>query len=51
MTMPPRGPGYRRYWAYYDRPRSGCGCLYTILMIFILYWLFSLFITPLAFGF
>lgn len=30
---------------YYDRPRRGCGCLYSILMIFLLYWLLSLLFT------
>jgi len=36
---------YGRYWGYYNRPRTGCGCLYTLL----LYWLLSLLFTPLAF--
>ncbi len=39
MVFPPRGPypagtpGYRRYWGYYNRPRGGCGCLYTLLIM------------------
>ena len=53
MVIPPddtaaRG-GYGRYWGYYNRPRAGCGCLYTFL-IFVLIWaLVSWLITPLPF--
>lgn len=58
MIGPPRDPlapgyagrpWYGRYWGYYNRPRAGCGCLYTLLLILLLYWLFSLLFTPLAF--
>ncbi|MDQ4076830.1 MAG: hypothetical protein M3220_11375 [Chloroflexota bacterium] len=31
------GPGYRRYWGRYNRPYTGCGCLYTVLIIALLW--------------
>ena len=55
MAVPPDyrypagGPWYRRYWGYYDRPRTGCGCLYTLLVVVLIWALFSLLITPLPF--
>ncbi|MDP9378719.1 MAG: hypothetical protein M3Q29_00965 [Chloroflexota bacterium] len=49
MAVPPRGPGYRRYYGYYNRPFTGCGCLYSLLIFLLFYWLFSLLFTPLAF--
>ncbi len=42
MAVPPRDPRYRRYWGYYNRPVSGCGCLYTLLLIVVVWWLVSL---------
>ena len=38
---PPRDPWYRRYWAYYNRPYSGFGCLWTVLLFILIYWLLS----------
>ena len=55
MAVPPPvgpytgGPWYRRYWGYYDRPRAGCGCLYTLLVVVLIWALFSMLITPLPF--
>lgn len=59
MVGPPRGPyppaygpgrpWYGRYWGYYNRPRAGCGCLYTLTLLLVIYWLLSLVFTPLAF--
>ncbi len=49
MAVPPREPGYRRYYGYYNRPFGGCGCLYSILLFLLIYWLLSLILTPLAF--
>ena len=40
-------PWYRRYWGYYNRPYTGCGCLYTVLLFLILLILFSLFVPAL----
>lgn len=41
-------PWYRRYWGYYNRP-YGCGCLYTLLVLALLWWLLALLIPGLAF--
>lgn len=41
-------PWYGRYWGYYNRPRAGCGCLYTLLLIPLPCRLLSLLFTPLA---
>ena len=55
MAVPPpvgpyaAGPWHRRYWGYYDRPRAGCGCLYTLLVVMLIWAVFSLLITPLPF--
>ncbi len=46
---PPLGPWHRRYWGYYNRPYSGCGCLWTILIIVIIWWLIALFWGPARF--
>jgi hypothetical protein len=48
MTIPPRDPYYRRYWTRYNRPYSGCGCLYTLLCSLV-YWLMSLFVPAIVF--
>jgi hypothetical protein len=45
----PYGPGYRRYWGYYNRPFGGCGCLYSLLVLLLVLWLLSLFFPGLAF--
>lgn len=34
-------PIHRRYWGYYNRPYSGCGCLWSILLILLVWWLLS----------
>lgn len=49
MRTPPGDPRYRRYWGYYNRPRPGCGCLYTLLLFLLFYWLLSFLWTPMAF--
>ncbi|MEZ4869174.1 MAG: hypothetical protein R3C14_48075 [Caldilineaceae bacterium] len=50
---PPRdpyyGPWYRRYWEYSNRPFSGCGCLYAVVLLLILWWILSLFIPGFTF--
>lgn len=51
MALPPRDPYYRRYWTRYNRPYTGCGCLYSVLMLILLWWLLSLFIPAFAFWF
>jgi len=39
---PPNYPGgYRRYWGYYNRPYAGCGCLWTIIIILIIWWIIA----------
>ncbi len=50
---PPEGyadpslPRHRRYWGYYNRPYGGCGCLYTILVLALLWILLRLiFLAP-----
>lgn len=39
---------HRRYWNYYNRPYSGCGCFYTLAMFILFWWLLSLFIPAIA---
>ncbi|HLH41276.1 MAG TPA: hypothetical protein VKX39_19160 [Bryobacteraceae bacterium] len=34
-------PRHRRIWASYNRPYSGCGCLWTIIIILIIWWILS----------
>ena len=46
--VPPPDPWHRRYWGYYNRPYGGCGCLYTVLVVLLLWWLLSLLIPSLA---
>lgn len=43
---PPGVPSYRRYWGYYNRPYSGCGCLWLLIMILLVWWLLSLIYPP-----
>jgi hypothetical protein len=38
---PPPDPWHRRYWTYYNRPYPGCGCLWTILVIIIIWWIIA----------
>ncbi|GIV98377.1 MAG: hypothetical protein KatS3mg057_3034 [Herpetosiphonaceae bacterium] len=33
---------YRRYGRSFIRPRPGCGCLYVLLLLALLYWLLAL---------
>lgn len=51
-TVPPNSPidplepgrprrFYRRYWDTYNRPYPGCGCLWVIIIIAFLIWIFS----------
>ena len=44
----PARPWYNSYWGYYNRPYRGCGCLYTVLIFALLWFLLSLFIPALA---
>lgn len=39
LDVPP--PRYRRYWSAYDRPYSGCGCLWSIIVIVFIWWILS----------
>ncbi|HRW05470.1 MAG TPA: hypothetical protein P5121_10265 [Caldilineaceae bacterium] len=52
MTVPPRepynDPWHRRYWGYSNRPYSGCGCLYLILIFLLIWWVVSLFVPGIA---
>lgn len=43
-TRPPSG--YERYRGYYNRPYPGCGCLITLLILLMLWWLVSLLYPP-----
>lgn len=48
---PPLDPWHRRYWRYYNRPFPGCGCLFTIIVILIIWWIIAAFAyTPARFG-
>lgn len=40
---PPEYPGgwYRRYYGYYDRPYAGCGCLWAIIIVLIIWWIIA----------
>ncbi len=42
MAYPPADPWHRRYWRTYNRPYSGCGCLYTLILLLLIWWLLSL---------
>jgi hypothetical protein len=46
----PPDPWYRGYWGwgYYNRPYSGCSCLWVILVIVIVWWLIAWFWYPSA---
>ena len=46
--VPPRSPWYGRYWGYYNRPYTGCGCLYSLLLIILLWWILAWFFPPLG---
>jgi hypothetical protein len=50
MAVPPRRPvpWYRRYWGYYNRPYTGCGCLYTVFLILVAWFILSWFIPALV---
>ncbi|MCC6167780.1 MAG: hypothetical protein IT329_11175 [Caldilineaceae bacterium] len=40
---------YRRGWVYSNRPYGGCGCLYTLVVVFLILIVLSYFIPSLAF--
>ncbi len=40
-VTPPRRVFYRRYWDTYNRPYSGCGCLWAIFIILLIWWILS----------
>jgi hypothetical protein len=51
MAPPPYPPDarwHRRYWRYANRPRAGCGCLYLLLIVLVLWWLISWLYPPLG---
>lgn len=47
-TIPPGDPWHRRYWVAYNRPYAGCGCLWTILLILLVWWVLSFLFPPMA---
>lgn len=51
MALPPPGPRYRRYWEYYNRPLAGCGCLYSLFALVLIWFVLSWLFTPLRFGY
>lgn len=48
---PPGDPWHRRYWGYYNRPYPGCGCLWLIIILAIIWWLIAWSWTPARFGY
>ncbi len=44
-----RYPAYRRYWGYVGRPYTGCGCLYSLLIFVLIWFVLSLFINAVRF--
>lgn len=46
---PRRGVAFNRYWGYAGRPYAGCGCLYSLLLLLVAWFLLSLFIDALWF--
>lgn len=49
----PPGPVGRpggNYWGYWDRPYSGCGCLWIIFIVIIVWWFIALAWEPARFG-
>lgn len=42
--MAPRDPWHARYRRTYDRPFTGCGCLYAILIVLLIWWIVSWFV-------
>lgn len=47
----PPDPWHRRYWGYWDRPYGGCGCLWAIIVIIIIWWIIAAFAyQPARFG-
>jgi hypothetical protein len=45
---PPDARWYGRYWRYTNRPRAGCGCLYLLIVFFVVWWIVSLLFPPLG---
>ena len=37
--IPQRRPFYHRHWTTYNRPYSGCGCLWIVLVILFIWWI------------
>ena len=46
---PPRDPWHRRYSGYYNRPFAGFGCLWTLLLIILVWFLLSFLFRSLVF--
>jgi hypothetical protein len=45
-AVPPKvlsDPHYRRFWRYYNRPYAGCGFLWTLLLLLLIWLVTSLF--------
>lgn len=40
-------PWYRRYWGYAGRPYAGCGCLYLLIVVVLIWGLLALLFAPL----
>ncbi len=49
MVVPPQAPPRRGYWGFINRPYMGCGCLYPIVLFFVILLLVSLFVDALRF--
>ena len=48
MARPPRRDRwYGRYWGYYNRPFAGAGCLATLILFLLIWFLLALFIDAL----
>lgn len=45
----PRDPWYRRCWGYDNHPYNGFGCLWTILIFIVPWWVLSFCIRGLVF--
>lgn len=42
VQPPSRDPWYRSQWGRYNRPYGGCGCLYTLLILLLVWMLCGL---------
>jgi hypothetical protein len=43
---PPVDPWHRRYWGYTNQPYPGCGCLWIVLVLIIIWWIIAAFAYP-----